>query len=696
MADKRLQKNLIRKKLLSVLLGIAVVLAAIPAGPAYAEEIAAVPGITLGEQTICAGNSGTIYVRGNNFQRITALKISIKYDPEVMTVSSTGTGVLLSGSLSDVNDSESGLIKLSAISTEGISGSGALMYFSFRVAESAEPGDYPLELIVEEACALDESTEDESEKVKDIPVTKQNGRLTVKEQEETLPTAYFYGRLSKDSPKEGEIFDYSLCGSNVGNLAGGNFEFTYDREHLELAGIELGARLAATNCTASINQKTAGYVKVSFGATNPLSPSYGETMVKLTFKVITTEATSTVIKFSPGELQEIKADDTLGAMNSSGFNRTVTIPREEIAVQNPKFRMEYADLAHGETYQVTAIVEGESRLAAGDFTITYDRDLSVCTDVAICAATGDESSQPGAGESLIVTKPQIDRGTVKFSFVNPAGITEDQRLIVMTFKRLAAGGIGVIKASGSQTVKTDYAAVSIDYPSLEVDFSHYLKTVEMTAKPGSDGVFIEKFRCTGCDHEETRKVSGISRGRVNVHFDTNGISGQTTFALYAKDSEINEIGNDMINGAAGALARVECEPGTAGVLSMDKVPAGEYLAAIYNSWQGLYYNKIEIRTGGEAVGLAADIASIAQTKVCNFHTFTYGDVDDSGKIDFADVLWAKRYLAGWSGYEGAEKFALDVDCDGTSDIDDITCIARYLAGWQGYDKLPLTTEPQAS
>lgn len=64
MAKKILQRNLkIKKKLLSVLLGIAVVFAAIPATtPAYAEEVAAVPTITIGENTISAGSSGTIYI----------------------------------------------------------------------------------------------------------------------------------------------------------------------------------------------------------------------------------------------------------------------------------------------------------------------------------------------------------------------------------------------------------------------------------------------------------------------------------------------------------------------------------------------------------------------------------------------------------------------------------------------------------
>ncbi len=687
MAKKLWQENLIRRKIFSVLLGIAVIFAAVPAVPAHAEETVASPTINIGENTIYAGSSGTIYVNGSNFQRVTALKISVKYNPEVMTVGSVSKGALLNGCLSDINSSDSGLVKLSAISTEGISGSGLLAGISFRVQDGVGAGDYPIELIVEEACALGEDGNAE-----DIAITKGNGRVTVKQAEQTIPTAYFYGSVSNYSPKEGENFDYYLRSSNVGNLAGGNFEFVYDREYLELTDVEAEPRLVAANCTTSINRNTAGYVKISFAATNPIGAGYGENLVKLSFKVITSEATSTQIEFRPGELQEINADDTLGAMNSSGFTNTVKIDREEIVVQNPAFRMEYEELSHGETYRVTAIIDGESGLAAGDFTIAYDKNLSLCTEVAVCAATGDESSQPGAGESLIITKPKIDQGTVGFSFVNISGISEDQRLIVMTFKRLKAGGIGVMSASGSKTVDKDHSAVGIDYPNLKIDFSHYLKTVEIKAKPGSDGVYIEKFRCTGCSHEGTREISGLSQENVNVHFDTEGISGQTVVAFYAKDSEIPEIANDIMSGAEGALVKVECEPGTTGTVSMGVVPAGEYLAAMYNSRQGLYYNMLEIGDNGSTVGLAADVAYIVKSGVCNLHTFTYGDVDGSGRVDFADVLRAKRYLAGWNGYEDAEKFAIDANCDGEANIDDITYMERHIAGWTGYATLPVTED----
>ena len=684
MAKKILQRNLeIKKKLLSVLLGIAVTFAAIPAGPAYAEEDAAVPAITIGDNTISAGSSGTIYISGSNFQRVTALKISVQYNSEVMTISSAGKSSLLNGSVSDVNYSENGIVKLSAISTDGISGSSNLMYVSFHVSSNAKPKDYPVELIVEEACALDDNGE-----VRDISITKQSGRVTVKEAEQTIPTAYFYGSLSNYSPKEGESFDYYLRSSNVGNLAGGNFEFTYDREHLELTDVKLGSALTAAYCTTSINRKTAGYVKVSFGATNPIRANYGENMVKLTFKVIAKEATSTPIEFSPGELQEIKADDTLGSMNSRGFTHTVKIVREEAVVENPKFRMEYEEVTHGESYKVTAIIEGESQLAAGDFTIAYDRNMSICTEVAICTGTGDESTRPGAEESMIVTRPQIDQGTVKFSFVNTLGISEDQRLIVMTFKRLKAGGTIAMSASGSQTVKADSGMVSIDYPALEIDFSHYLKIVEMKAKPDSDDVFIEKYRCTGCGYEETREISGLSCESVNVHFDTGGILGKTVVALYAKDADIYEVRNDMMDGATSALVQVECESGTTGTISMGGVPTGEYIAVVYNSRQGLYYNKIEIGMSGKTVGLAADIAYIAQTGECNLHIFTYGDVDGNGKVDFADVLWAKRYLAEWNGYMNANRFAIDVNCDGETNINDINIMARYIAKWEDYKEIP--------
>ena len=92
-------------------------------------------------------------------------------------------------------------------------------------------------------------------------------------------------------------------------------------------------------------------------------------------------------------------------------------------------------------------------------------------------------------------------------------------------------------------------------------------------------------------------------------------------------------------------------------------------------------------------GVVVDFSNHDVNEESRVHTFLYGDVDQNGKIDFADVLYAKRYLASWNNYRAIDDFATDVNLNGKVEIDDISIISRYVAGWEGYEKLPVIADP---
>lgn len=66
----------------------------------------------------------------------------------------------------------------------------------------------------------------------------------------------------------------------------------------------------------------------------------------------------------------------------------------------------------------------------------------------------------------------------------------------------------------------------------------------------------------------------------------------------------------------------------------------------------------------------------------------YGDIDDNMAINLADVLYLKRYLAGWDGYSITDRTDADLNCDGNITIEDVAILERHIAGWKGYDSLP--------
>ena len=466
-------------------MGIAMIFTAIPVGPGYAgETIVPPPTISVSETSTYQGSSGTVYVRAGDFANIGALKIIAVYDTSAITVTSAYNGTLVSGSPSDVNYSESGFVKQSLASDSGISGNGTLLYFNYKVKETAEPGEYPITILVEEACDTNGNS---------ITITKQSGKITVMKRSQSTATANFTTQLSKSNLREGDTFEYSLYSYGIGNLAGGNFEFTYDRDVLELTNVQFETPLQKG--TSSINKNIAGYVKVSYAGTEAIATKYSEKLVTLSFKVKKDETLTSDIVFSPSELRDVE----LQPMNGNGKTVSIRVTKHDVELPKPQFRLEYQELVHGETYQVTAIAAGDSGLAAGDFVITYDSEYSLCTALEADPSVGEKGG-------YVVTNEKKDGGQIKFSFVNSSGISEEQRLVVMTFKRLKVGGKSNMDASCKEPVDKDFKLITFDYPVLEIDMSHYLKDWEITTEPGCETTGVEKRICTGCDYEISRAV----------------------------------------------------------------------------------------------------------------------------------------------------------------------------------------------
>ena len=287
------------KKIITVMLGIAMIFAAIPGGLTFAEETAgsggsgsggsastsvATPTITIADSTAYAGSNGTIYVKGSSFENITALKISVIYDSSVIKITGASAGSLVSSASSDINyTSVDGKVSQAVMSATGINGSGTLMTISYYVDSSVSAGDKSLMLLVEEAYAAVTDSDTKETSYVSVTPNKVHGKVTVKEQAQTVPTASFNAYTSTNSLKQGDSFDYYLRSYSIGNLAGGSFEFTYDRDVLKLDDVSLGTSLTKSGVNTEVNKATAGLVKVTFAGTETLGAGSYVTLVKLSF-----------------------------------------------------------------------------------------------------------------------------------------------------------------------------------------------------------------------------------------------------------------------------------------------------------------------------------------------------------------------------------------------------------------------------
>ena len=76
------------------------------------------------------------------------------------------------------------------------------------------------------------------------------------------------------------------------------------------------------------------------------------------------------------------------------------------------------------------------------------------------------------------------------------------------------------------------------------------------------------------------------------------------------------------------------------------------------------------------------------TDLSVYRNLILGDIDENGKIDFADALYFKRYLAKWPNYEEINLKVGDTDGNGELTPADLIILERHIAGWEDYKELP--------
>ena len=128
-----------KKRLLCILLALALVLSPLPVSAAQGASLRCGSG---------QGQSGDylyLPITAEDLAAVAALELTLFYNPEVLEFISCGNGWLLGDALVSTHDA-GGSLTLTAISAGGISGSGELFSLCFMVRYDCEPGKYPLTL----------------------------------------------------------------------------------------------------------------------------------------------------------------------------------------------------------------------------------------------------------------------------------------------------------------------------------------------------------------------------------------------------------------------------------------------------------------------------------------------------------------------------------------------------------------------
>ena len=394
--------------------------------------------LRVGSASAAPGETRSVYVSGSNLESLAGVQGIVSYDSAVLEL----TGAAMVGAFSalgTVNTETAGQVSFNGTCLDGISGSQNILRLNFRVKADAAPGDYLLDILIENAYNTDPVA---------VPLSGASGVFTVTEPQSTTKTLYFYSGSSVSTLHKGEQVSITARTYGGQGLAAGRLEFRYDAALFTCVAAEPLAALSGA--VKSLDTSRAGYVSAAFASEEEIP---GGELLRLTLEAVADVDADTSVTFAASELY----DTTLAAMNGVGFTQALTLRKTEVTPETPALRVTMPAAARtDETITAVAVLDRGSGLAAADFCISYDTALLTCTGVKVSA--GMES----VDGVYIETNPHTDGGQVKFTFICAKGFADGAELVTMTFQPKKEGAVTLTPAVTTSAVGADRQPIALD------------------------------------------------------------------------------------------------------------------------------------------------------------------------------------------------------------------------------------------
>lgn len=394
--------------------------------------------LRVGSVSAAPGETRSVYVSGSNLEALAGVQGIVSYDDTALEL----TGAAMVGAFSalgTVNTETAGQVSFNGACLDGISGSQSILRLDFRVKADAAPGDYLLNILIENAYNTDRAT---------VTLSGASGVFTVTEPQSTTKTLYFYSGSSVSTLHKGEQVSITACTYGSQGLAAGKLEFRYDAALFTCVAAE--PLSALSGAMKSLDISRAGYVSAAFASEEEIP---GGELLRLTLEAVADVDADTSVTFAASELY----DTALAAMNGVGFTQALTLRKTEVTPEVPALRVTMPAAARtDETITAVAVLDRGSGLAAADFCISYDTVLLTCTGVKVSAGT---ESVDGV---YIVTNPKIDGGQVKFTFICEKGFADEAVLLTMTFQPEKEGTVTLTPTVTTSAVGADRRPIALD------------------------------------------------------------------------------------------------------------------------------------------------------------------------------------------------------------------------------------------
>ena len=394
--------------------------------------------LRVGSASAAPGETRSVYVSGSNLESLAGVQGIVSYDDTALELTGAAMVGAFSG-LGTVNTETAGQVSFNGACLDGISGSQSILRLDFRVKADAAPGDYLLDILIENAYNTGLVT---------VPLSGVSGVFTVTEPQSTTKTLYFYSGSSVSTLHKGEQVSITARTYGSQGLAAGKLEFRYDAALFTCVTAEPLAALSGA--VKSLDTSRAGYVSAAFASEEEIP---GGELLRLTLEAVADVDADTSVTFAASELY----DTALAAMNGVGFTQALTLRKTEVTPETPALRVTMPAAARtDETITAVATLDSGSGLAAADFCISYDTALLTCTGVKVSA--GMES----VDGVCIVTNPNFDGGQVKFTFICEKGFVDEAVLLTMTFQPEKEGTVTLTPAVTTSAVGADRRPIALD------------------------------------------------------------------------------------------------------------------------------------------------------------------------------------------------------------------------------------------
>lgn len=394
--------------------------------------------LRVGSASAAPGETRSVYVSGSNLDKLAGVQGIVSYDSAALEL----TGAAMVGAFSalgTVNTETAGQVSFNGACLDGISGSQNILRLDFRVRPDAAPGDYLLDILIENAYNTGLGT---------VPLSGASGVFAVTEPQSTTKTLYFYSGSSVSTLHKGEQVSITARTYGSQGLAAGKLEFRYDAALFTCVAAE--PLSALSGAMKSLDISRAGYVSAAFASEEEIP---GGELLRLTLEAAADVDADTSVTFAASELY----DTALAAMNGIGFTRTFTLRKAEVTPEVPALRVTMPAAARtDETINAVVTLDSGSGLAGADFCISYDTALLTCTGVKVSA--GMES----VDGVCIVTNPNFDGGQVKFTFICEKGFVDEAVLLTMTFQPEKEGTVTLTPAIATSAVGADRRPIALD------------------------------------------------------------------------------------------------------------------------------------------------------------------------------------------------------------------------------------------